>query len=376
MIVRKDGHILTNNHVVGDADEVNVTLADKRQLPAKVVGTDQLTDLAVLKIDVEGLTAAQLGNSSTTEVGEWVIAIGSPFGLDQTVTCGIISATGRAHMGLTEYEDFLQTDAAINPGNSGGPLVNLRGEVIGINTAIASRSGSYMGVGFSIPSDQARSVLESILKDGHVTRGWLGAAIQDLTPELAKSFDSESHSGVLIDDVVPKSPADAVGLKAGDIVARFAGKVISSASQLRNAVAALPPGTKADIEIIRDGKPLRLSITLGVLDENHRIQAAPSKSNSTNALGLTVQNLTPDLATQFGIDDEKGVVVTDVEPGSLAAQAGIQSGDLILAIGRQSIETLKDFSIASRSVDLESGVRMQIKSKGVRRFVYLRGTKR
>jgi serine protease Do len=377
VIVRQDGYILTNNHVVGGADEVNVTLADKRQLPAKIVGTDKLTDLAVLKIDAAGLPTAKLGDSSQTAVGEWVLAIGCPFGLEQTVTAGIISATERTKVGITAYEDFLQTDAAINPGNSGGPLVNLRGEVIGINTAIASRTGGYMGVGFSIPSHQARVVFESILKDGSVTRGWLGAAIQDLTSDLAESFHYDRHDGVLIDDVTAKSPADKAGLRTGDIVIGFNGHPVSDANQLRNAVAAQKPNSKVDIEVIRDGKPVMLKVSVGLLKDDIRHESIYPESEPNDALGVSVDEISPELRNQFKIpNDEHGLVISGVDPGSLAANAGIRSGDLLLAVGSQSVETLKDYRKACRDLDLARGVRLQIKRDGIRRFIFLRQTNR
>lgn len=373
VIVRKEGYILTNNHVVGDADEVNVTLADKRSLPAKVVGIDRLTDLAVLKIEADPLPYSQLGDSTKTEVGEWVLAIGSPFGLDQTVTCGIISAKGRAQIGITAYEDFLQTDAAINPGNSGGPLVNLKGEIIGINTAIASGTGGYAGVGFSIPSHQARGVLESILKEGRVIRGWLGAVIQDLTPELAKSFGYDHHEGVLIDDVIPKSPAEVAGLRPGDIVTLLNRNSILNANQFRNAIAAIRPNTKADIDVMRKGKSIRLTVTVGSQEHEERIESHKSQSHDANALGLSVENLTTDLAKELGINETTGVIVSEIDSSGLANLAGIRRGDLILEIGSHPVKSLQDFQKATREIDIERGVRLQIKSDGVRRFVFLQG---
>lgn len=266
VIVSEDGYILTNYHVAGEADEVNVTLSDGRQFRAKIVGGDKATDIAVLKIDANNLKPAKLGKSANLEVGEWVLAMGSPFGLDQTVTAGIISATGRANVGITDYEDFIQTDAAINPGNSGGPLVNLRGEVVGINTAIASRSGGYMGVGFAIPSEMAGRVMHSIIDKGFVTRGWLGAMIQDLSEELAESFKFESTEGVLIGDVVAESPAANAGLKSGDIVTKYNGQAVETANELRNAVAATAPDTDATLEIFRDGERKTLKVRIAQLD--------------------------------------------------------------------------------------------------------------
>ena len=268
VVVSEDGYILTNNHVVRAADEVNVTLSDSRTLSAKVIGTDEKTDLAVLKIDTSGLSFAKLGDSDAIDVGEWALAIGSPFGLAQTVTAGIISAKGRSNVGITDYEDFLQTDAAINPGNSGGPLVNLDGQVIGINTAIASRSGGYMGIGFAIPSNLARPVMQSIIKDGHVERGWLGVAIQDLTKDLADSLQLDSRDGVLVGNVIAGSPADEAGLQSGDIILRFGGKPPRTANQLRNAVAATAPDTKTVVAVFRNGQTRTLKVAIGRLENS------------------------------------------------------------------------------------------------------------
>lgn len=253
VIISDDGYILTNNHVVGEADEVNVTLSDNREFHAELIGTDKSTDLAVLKIDVNDLEPADLGDSDALEVGEWVLAMGSPFGLDQNVTAGIISAKSRANVGLTDNEDFIQTDAAINPGNSGGPLVNLHGEVVGINTASASRSGGYMSVGFAIPSAMVRHVMDSIIADGHVTRGWLGAMIQDLDDDLAESFGYDSTDGVLIGDLVDDGPGKQSGLQSGDIVITYDGDPVESANELRNAVACTSPENSVELEIFRDG---------------------------------------------------------------------------------------------------------------------------
>jgi serine protease Do len=318
VIVSEDGYVLTNNHVVGDADDVDVTLSDGRQFRAETVGADKATDIAVLKIDASDLVPAKLGKSAALEVGEWVLAMGSPFGLDHTVTAGIISATGRANMGITDYEDFIQTDAAINPGNSGGPLVNLHGEVIGINTAIASRTQGYMGVGFAIPSEMAGHVMRGIIDKGFVTRGWLGAAIRDLSEALAESFEYDSTDGVLIDDVVAESPADKAGLKAGDIVTSFNGQTVESANELRNAVAATAPGSEVNLDIVRRGERKTLTVNVAQLNED-KLAAATGGRESSNNLGMTVEDLTPSRASQLGINDVQGVVVTEIESNGMAA---------------------------------------------------------
>ncbi|MBN2130036.1 MAG: DegQ family serine endoprotease [Sedimentisphaerales bacterium] len=372
VIVNEDGYILTNDHVVAGADEVTVILSDDRRFTAEVVGTDDKSDVAVLKVDAEHLVPAQLGDSDSIKVGEWVLAIGSPFGLDQTVTAGIVSAKGRANVGIADYEDFIQTDAAINPGNSGGPLVNMEGQVIGINTAIASRSGGYVGIGFAIPSNMARTIMENIIDDGRVERGWLGAMIQDLSEDLAESFEFDSTDGALVGDVVPDGPADKAGLRAGDIITKFNGKPVQKAAQLRNAVASTAPETKAKLEVFRDGEIKSLTVTIGLLESQF---VAGKGTQSALDLGMTVQTLTPEMARQAGFDeDEKGVIVTQVEPGSLAARVGIRSGDLIVAVGTTRINDLTDFREAMKEEDVKRGVRMQVKREGIQRFVFMKNT--
>jgi len=266
VIVSEDGYVLTNNHVVRGADEVEVILSTNRKLKAQIVGTDKATDVAVLKVAAKGLAAARLGNSENMEVGDWVLAIGSPFGLDQTVTAGIVSAKGRANVGITDYEDFIQTDAAINPGNSGGPLVNLKGEVIGINTAIASRSGGSTGVGFAIPSDMVRRVMESILDNGRVDRGWLGVGIQDLDEDLARSFGLKSTRGALVGGVFPNGPAAKAGLKPGDVLLKVAGREVRDANHLRHMVAGIAPNKKVRLDVFRAKKTIQLEVTIGLRD--------------------------------------------------------------------------------------------------------------
>jgi serine protease Do len=372
VIVSEDGYVLTNNHVVRGADEVTVTLSDDRALKAKIVGTDAKTDLAVLKIEARDLVPAALGDSDQAEVGDWVLAIGSPFGLDQTVTAGIISAKGR-HMRIAEYEDFIQTDAAINPGNSGGPLVNLQGQVIGINTAIASRSGGYQGVGFAIPSNMVTMVKDAILKQGHVQRGRLGALIQNLNEDLAKSFGYDSSKGVLVGDVLKDSPAEKAGLKTGDIVVKFNGRSVETADQLRNAVAATPPGTKAEVVFFRDGKQQKLSLTIGEL-EDERVAATDSpRGESPTPWGLSVQTLTPELARQLGADrDEQGVVITDVEPGSTAARVGLRPKDTIVSVGNTPVRSVREFREAVDKAGAGGGIRLQVKREDGRLFVFLK----
>ena len=295
----------------------------------------------------------------------------NPFGLDQTVTAGIISAKGRADMGITDYEDFIQTDAAINPGNSGGPLVNLKGEVVGINTAIASKTGGYMGVGFAIPSNMAQIVMDSIIENGSVERGFLGAGIQDLNEDLASSFGYKGTDGVLIGDLVADGPAAKAGLEPGDIVVKFNGKATHKAHQLRNAVAATKPGTRTTLGVVRNGKPLHFEVEVGQLDS----QAVAVRGREASVdLGMTVQTLTAEVARQVGADEsDEGVVVTAVEPGSVAARVGLQPGDVILAIGSTAIKNVGDFREAVKAMDVSQGIRMQVMRDGGRRYVFFRG---
>ena len=377
VVLSADGYILTNNHVAGNADQLDVNFPEGKHYRAKLVGTDKSTDLAVIKIEANNLKPAKLGNSHEAEVGDWVLAIGSPFGLDRTVTAGIISATSRANMGITDYEDFLQTDAAINPGNSGGPLVNLRGEVVGINTAIASRSGGNAGVGFAIPSDMARHVMDSIIKEGHVTRGYLGALIQDLNEDLAKSFGLEVTHGVLIGDVVKGGPAEKAGLRAGDIVTKLDGEPVTNASEFRNAIAATPPGGSVTLEIYRDGKTQTMKAVVDKLDPKNvpgskGQEESPSEEEATY-LGLSVQELTPELAKRLELPgDVQGGVVTAVEPGSPAALLDIAPGDVIVSVGEQQVKSLHQLRTLLDEDHLKKGVRLQILREGVHRYVFLR----
>ena len=372
VIVTSDGCIVTNNHVVRGADEVTVTLFDERSLKAQVVGTDAKTDLAVLRVDAKGLTPAVFGDSDKTEVGDWVLAIGSPFGLDQTVTAGIVSAKGR-HMRLAEYEDFIQTDAAINPGNSGGPLVNLQGQVVGINTAIASRTGGYMGVGFAIPSKMVTMVKDAILQHGRVQRGRLGALIQNLDEDLAKSFGYASTTGVLVGDVVKGSPAEKAGLKTGDIIEKFNGQPASNANQLRNLVAATPPQSRSEVVVFRDGQHKTLTLVVGEVDDEARDATDTKRGEASANLGATVQALTPELARQLGYErDQQGVVITDVEPGSVAARAGLRSKDVVVNVGGKPIHGVQDFQKALDKSDVSNGIRLQVKREGAQLFVFLK----
>src|SRR5437870_1511176 len=350
VIADPNGYIITNNHVVSKADEIKVLLGDKRELKAKVVGKDPKTDIAVIKVEVQGLPIVPWADSDKLQVGEYVLAIGNPFGLNQTVTMGIVSAVGRANVGIAEYEDFIQTDAAINPGNSGGALVNARGELIGINTAIFSQSGGYMGIGFAVPSNMVRSVMEQLRKGGKVVRGYLGVSIQELTQDLAKQFGVSETKGVLISDVLSDSPARRARLERGDVLIEFDGRAVETPTQFRNLVAQTPIGKKVHVRLIRNGQTKELDVTIGEQPKTMAQAESPGDSNqeaqSSGAFaGLDVRELTPELARRFNLsrDGQGGVVVTRVADGSPAGEAGVQVGDVITEVNRKPTATLRDF---------------------------------
>ena len=341
VVVSDEGYILTNNHVVKEAGEIQVVLSDKREFAAEVVGTDPKTDLAVIRIKADELPVSPLGDSDVLQVGEWVVAIGSPFGLEQTVTAGIISAKGRANMRIAEYEDFIQTDAAINPGNSGGALINTRGEVIGINTAIESRSGGNQGIGFAIPINMAQKVMQDLIERGKVVRGWLGVTIHDLDAKLQERLDR--RDGSVIASVLQGGPADRAGLRPGDVVLRWNGKPVQDSAQLKNAVARTPIGEKAAIDILRKGKAHQLAVTITDRSEAPEQLAMTSKAHEMDFLGLTVQNVTNEISRRIGYAPGSGVVIADTKRGSSAAEAGVQPGDLISKIDRQSVGSVADY---------------------------------
>ncbi len=340
VIVSEQGYILTNNHVVKGADEIKVILYDKRQFKGKVVGTDPRTDLAVIKINAKDLPTLSFGDSSKLKTGDIVLAVGNPFGLNQTITMGIVSAVGRSNIGLSDFEDFIQTDAAINPGNSGGALVNGGGELVGINTAIFSTSGGYMGIGFSIPSDMAKTVMDSIIKHGKVIRGWLGVSIQNLTPELAKSLGIKETEGALLSGIDKDSPADKAGLKRGDLIIGMGNKIISDVTNLRNMVATNAPGTKIDFKVIRNGKEMSITATLGEYKEKRIVK----KTEFNNALkGVTVQELIPSLRDKLNLpEDLVGVVITDVGSDS-PSQGLLQPNDVIQEVNRTAIRSAQEY---------------------------------
>ncbi|HUA38876.1 MAG TPA: DegQ family serine endoprotease [Candidatus Sulfopaludibacter sp.] len=373
MILDKQGRILTNYHVVRDVDDIKVRLADKEEFEAKIVGTDPKTDVAVIQIQGHvpaDLPTITLGDSDALRPGDLVLAIGAPFGLLQTVTSGIISATGRSDVGIADLEDFLQTDAAINPGNSGGPLVNMRGEVIGMNSAIATSDGQFGGVGFAIPSDMIKAMLPKLIKGEKIIRGQLGVVIQEMTPDLAKQFGLSETKGVLISQVNKDSAAEKAGLKDGDVVIQYNGKDVNSVDALRNLVSSTLPGTKVRIQILRDGKTETLTATIG---NQSATAAAPSQAgaNLLSQLGLTVETLTPDLAKQYNVNAEKGAVITDVNESSLASLAGLQTGDVIVEADHQPVASMDDLEQALAKAKHKNQVLLRVTRAGVSLFVVL-----
>ncbi|MCW5783225.1 MAG: trypsin-like peptidase domain-containing protein [Nitrospirales bacterium] len=342
VIVREDGIIVTNNHVVGeDAREADVRLSDKSNMIARVIGRDKETDIAVLKIESDRkFPVAHFGDSNALKVGQWVLAVGNPMGLDRTVTLGVVSGIGRERLNLSRYENFIQTDAAINPGNSGGPLFNLRGEVIGINTAIIHMA---QGIGFSIPADMVSRVVDQLVSQGRVVRGWLGVGIQSLTKELAEQFGIKEGRGVLVNEVYEHDPAHVAGIKPGDIIVSVDDSSVDSPNQLSRLVARVGPGENAKILVLRDGKELTFLVPMAERQEKSMLASLPLQKSEVT-LGLDVQGLTAALAEQFELEETVGVLVTKVEPGGLANSEGIQEGDLINEVNRQTVRTVTQFS--------------------------------
>jgi len=373
VIISKDGYIITNNHVVENADTIVVALHDGSKHEAKLIGRDPNTDLAVVKIDpTPDMRYARFGDSDLCKIGEWVIAIGSPRGLDWTVTAGIISAKNRTNIGVlgpTGYEDFIQTDAAINPGNSGGPLINLRGEVIGINSLIVSGSRGSEGIGFAIPSNMARAISDSLIKHGEVVRGYLGVNIQDITQEIAKSLKLGKYfKGVIIADVLPDGPAGDSGIEQGDIVIEYNGEKIENVAQLRNKVAATAPRTQVKIKILRDKKELELTVRvgeLGMAEEHARV------GGERDLLGLSVEKVTPEIARNIGLRKATGVIITRVEPGNAAANAGLAEGDIIFRVGNAAVDDPREFYSLVKDAAKEGEVLFLVREGRTGRVGYL-----
>jgi len=348
VIISRDGYVLTNDHVVQGASEVRVTLPDKRELKAKIVGADPKTDIALLRISGDDYPVVPWGDSTKVRVGHWALAFGDPLGLGPTVTAGIISATGRGNVGIVDYEDFIQTDAAINPGNSGGPLVNTEGELIGINTAIATTGGGRgnQGIGFAVPSNLAREVIRQIEEHGHVVRGWLGVAVQEVTPAMGQALDLKTPAGALVSDVQDGSPAAKAGLQRGDVIVELDGKPVSDSRSLRIHVAESAPGTVVKLGVTRDGKRADVTATLGEMPAEAKQPGGP-RAGAPGALGMQVSPLTPDLARRLDLPPgAAGVIVTGLAPGSRAAEAGLRPGDVIQEVDRARVQSPNDLARA------------------------------
>ncbi len=368
-IISSDGYILTSNHLVEDAEKVEVELSDERKFPAEVVGTDPETDVALVKIDSKNLPYLELSDSDKLEVGEWVLAIGNPFGLNQTITAGIVSAKGRSNVGLTTYEDFIQTDAAINFGNSGGPLINLDGEVVGINTAIVGSTGN-IGIGFAVPINMAKAILPQLKKGEEIERGFLGVDIQDLTPELAEYFGLKNTKGVLIPEVQSESAAEKAGIKPNDIIVEFNGKGVETAKELQKCVAMLEPGTNVKIVVFRDAKQETLTAELAKRPPLSEItgKAGPK---TLEELGFSVQDLTADLAERYGYEGQSGVLVTSVDSDSGAARAGIAPGVLIKEVNGKEVTNSREFNEQILDAKKKDNVLLKVRKERYTFFVLL-----
>ncbi len=343
-IITADGYIVTNNHLIEKASKITVKLLDNKEYIAKVIGADPQSDIAVLKIDAKDLPIVKLGNSDDVEVGEWVVALGNPFGLSHSLSAGILSAKGRSSIGIADYENFLQTDAAINPGNSGGPLLDLDGQVIGINTAIFSRSGGYMGIGFAIPMNMAKIIIDQLIASGTVVRGYLGVRIQELSKDLAASFGTTASKGILVAQLEKDSPADKAGLKQGDIITDLDGKVVENPGEFRNTIAGSKPGSMHTLAIIRDNKAMQLQAKVGSLEADPSSKETKVDDQQTiSKIGLTIQNLTADIAGKLGYKGDGGVVISKVKPGSIADLSGLSRGMIIIEVNRKKVNNAKQF---------------------------------
>lgn len=371
VISSTDGYIITNNHVVENADAISVRLTNAEEYDAKVIGRDPKTDLALIKITPKSpLPAVIFGDSERLRVGDWVVAIGNPFGFEQTVTAGIVSGKGRS-LGSGPYENFIQTDASINPGNSGGPLFNLNGEMVGINTAIYSRSGGNIGIGFAIPVNTAKNVITQLKEHGSVVRGWLGVMIQQVTPELAKQFHLDRPIGALVGEVAPGGPADKAGIKQGDVIVRYNGKEISQVNSLPTLVSQSPVGSRATLVLIRGGKERTVTAVIAKLDEEQDA-AAEGGAQTNQELGLSVQDLTPELAKTLGIKEKSGVLVVNVEPESPAFDKGLRRGDLILEINQKAVRNTAEFTRAANAAKKQGSLLLLVKRNGHTRYVAIR----
>jgi serine protease Do len=364
VIISPDGYIVTNNHVIAKSREVTVTLPDKREFKGKIVGTDPKTDLAVVKVNAQDLPAIPWGDASQLQVGEYVLAVGNPFGLNSTVTLGIVSAVGRGHMGITQYEDFIQTDAAINPGNSGGALVNTKGELVGINTAIFSQTGGYQGVGFAVSTTMAKPIYESLVKTGKVVRGYLGIGLQDLNQDLAKSFSLRDSRGALISDVKESSPAEQAGLKQGDVIVEYQGIPVEDGVALQRLVTRTSVGADVMLKVVRDGRERELTVRIGEQPDETKVAKVDRSERDHAFSGLAVEDLDAETAKALGLNLKWGVVVTRVDQDSGAEKMGLLPGDVIREINRQPIKSIKDFEKASSDVKKGGNVLILVNRRG------------
>jgi serine protease Do len=372
LIISDDGYILTNNHVVTGSRRLTVKLHDGREYKAGIIGADSQTDIALIKIEATGLVPAPLGDSDDLKVGQWVIAIGKPFGLEQTVTAGIVSALHRSKVGVAAYESFIQTDAAVNPGSSGGPLINLKGKVVGINTAIATKTGGYQGIGFSIPINLAKRVKDALMSDGRVRRSYIGVYITDVTPEAARLADYSGHEGALVSEVIPNGPAEKAGFKEGDIVIEYAGKKVKTSDHFRSLVSTTGVGTDVSIKVVREGTEMELKVKLAALED---AESPPRKyvrrpPEQTGGIGLGIEELTSEEREAANIGEGEGVYIADVVEGSFAASAGLKERDVILEVNGRKTGSIDDFASALDSADPEKGINFKVRRGGADIAIY------
>lgn len=367
-VISSEGFIMTNAHVVKGAEKIEVVMHNGEVLTATLVGSDPHTDIAIVKVDGKDLPYLKLGDSEALDIGEWVVAIGSPFQLESSLTVGVVSAKGRQNLRISDLEDFIQTDAAINPGNSGGPLLNLKSEVIGINTAIYSRTGGYMGLGFAVPSNMAKHVMDQIINKGSVTRGFLGVTLQPVDKEIAAGFNLEKTEGVLVSDVVKDSPADKAGLKQGDIILEYNGKPVKAYQTFRNDIALMSPDTKVALKVFRKGKMVDITVILGAASDSSTNPGAVSQK-----LGIDVESLSPDLAKQLGYTHgEEGIVITKVKPGSPGAMAGLRPGFLIMGINHKKITCIADYEAAMSDSTKNKRLLLLVRQGNITKFYSIR----
>jgi serine protease Do len=369
-IVSKDGYILTNHHVIKEANGITVFLNNGQEYEAKVIGSDPRTDLAIIKIDAKDLPFLTFGDSDNLDIGAWVIAIGNPFALQASLTVGVVSAKGRQNLRITDLEDFIQTDAAINPGNSGGPLLNLRGEVIGVNTAIVSKSGGYMGIGFAIPSNMTKNVVNQIIDKGAVKRGYLGIYLQEIDKEISEAFNLEKSEGALVSEVTKDSPAEKAGLKQGDIIVEYNGRPVKNMGSFRNDISKLEPNSEITLKIIREGKPLTVKATLGAYPE----EGAVSKQSAQIGLEVSeLKDLPPETLNKYNYaQSDKGLIITSIKRGSLAEKAGLKPGMLVLQINQRALKSIADFQEALKENEQKKHIILLIRYQNVTRFVTIK----